>query len=907
MRTIFHEARDSLKPFFEPKSIAVVGASERTGSIGRTLVWNLVTSPFGGLVLPINPKRASVLGIRAYPTLADAPSPIDLAIIATPANTVPTLVGECQKQNIPAALIISAGFAEMGSAGAEIERQLQSIHDPRRTRIIGPNCLGLMNPSLGLNATFAATPVLSGNVAMLSQSGAILTAVLDWSIQEGIGFSKVVSVGAMLDVGWGDLIDYLARDPHTRSILIYMESIGDPKSFMSAARAAASRTPIIVLKGGRTAPAMHAAASHTGAMACRDDIIDAAFLRCGVLRVRSTAGLFNMADLLTRQSLSGGPRLTIVTNAGGPGVLATDALVGSGGQLSDLTDQSMKALGDVLPPHWSQGNPIDVLGDASPTRFQQAVSIALSDANTDGVLVILTPQAMTNPTQTAQEIAELAKESSKPILAAWLGGTAVAAGRSILSHAGVAEFPYPEAAARAFHYLWKHSENLSRLYETPIVRVEDQFRPDPKKVAEILRNIRDKGRSVVAEHEAKDILNEYGIDVVPTRFASTESEAVRHAQRIGYPVALKVVSESATHKARVGGVKLNLQDESAVRCAFRDIQSSLAERASQSHFEGVTVQPMVGSYEYELILGSSVDPHFGPVILFGAGGSMAEIQEDYSLALPPLHRPFARQLIERTKISKALRGEKGSTAVDIPLIESILVRLSELIVDQPCIKEIDINPLAVSGGSAIVLDARMILHDAQLPEHRWPRPVIRPYPSRYTFRFSLSDGRVTTLRPIRPEDEPLLIAFHQGLSELTVYQRYFLSIQLNQRVAHERLSRLCFIDYEREIALVAEVCLGDGQKQVIAVARLIRQSPPDTAEFAVLVSDPFQGQGLGTELVRRLVEIAVAEKIRTIQAVILPDNQAMRSICSKIGFQCTDAPSPGEVLARLELSLSATE
>jgi acetyltransferase len=906
MRTIFHESQDSLTPFFEPKSIAVIGASERGGSVGRTLVWNLMTNPFGGLLLPINPNRSSVLGIRAYATIADAPSPIDLAIIATPAQTVPQLVRECQEQNVPAVLIISAGFAEVGSAGAEIERQLRSIHDPHRTRIIGPNCLGLMNPSLGLNATFAATPVLSGNVAILSQSGAILTAVLDWSIQEGIGFSKIVSVGSMIDVGWGDLIDYLARDPHTRSILIYMESIGDAKSFMSAARAAASRTPIIVLKAGRTEPAIHAAASHTGAMACRDDVIDAAFLRCGVLRVRSTAGLFNMADLLTRQSVSGGPRLTIVTNAGGPGVLATDALVGSGGQLSKLTDQSIRALNDVLPAHWSRGNPIDVLGDASPTRFRRAVSIALSDANTDGVLVILTPQAMTNSTQTAQEIAELVKESSKPTLAAWLGGASVAAGRSILSRAGVAEFPYPEAAARAFHYLWKHGENLSRLYETAIVRVEDHFRPDRNKVADTLRNIRGLGRTVVSEYEAKGLLKEYGIDVVPTHFASTESEAVQHAQAIGYPVVLKVVSGSATHKARVGGVKLDLRDESAVRRAFQEIQNSLAERGGHHHFEGVTVQPMALPYDYELILGSTVDPQFGPVILLGAGGSMAEFQEDYSLALPPLHRPFARQLIDRTKISKALRGEKGARTVDISLIESVLIRLSELIVDHPCIKEIDINPLAVSSAMAVVLDARMILHDAQLPEHAWPRPVIRPYPSQYTFHFSLADGRVVILRPIRPEDESLLIAFHQGLSELTVYQRYFHAIQLNQRVAHERLSRLCFIDYEREIALVAEVCDDDGQKKVIAVARLIRQTEPKTAEFAVLVDDPSQGQGLGTELVRRLIEVAVAERIQTIQAVILPDNRAMQSICKKLGFQFADSSSPGEVLACLEV-MSAPE
>jgi acetyltransferase len=900
---ILRPGRPPLDVFFAPTSVAVVGATETPGSVGRTVLWNLLSSPCGAVVYPVNPRRASVLGIRAYPGIAAVPSPVDLAVIVTPAPAVPAVVGECVAAGVKGAIIISAGFMEVGPGGAALERQVQERLKGSGMRVIGPNCLGVMSPRTGLNATFAAGMARPGGVGFLSQSGALLTAVLDWGLRANVGFSAVVSLGSMLDVGWGDLIDYLCDDPHTRSIVLYMESVGDASSFLSAAREVALRKPVIVLKAGRTGAAARAAASHTGALVGSDAVLNAAFRRCGVLRVDSIAELFSLAEVLAKQPRPRGPRLTILTNAGGPGVLATDALLGEGGELAPLAPATAAALDQLLPPQWSHNNPIDILGDASPQRYAEAVEVAARDPDSDGLLVILTPQSMTDPTQTAEHLAARAPAAGKPVLASWMGGASVEAGVAILNRAGIPTFPYPDTAARAFQYMWRYSYNLKGLFETPTSDSPPAGGASADRAGEIIDAARRVGRTLLTEYESKQLLACYGIPVVQTRLAVSEAEAVRQAEALGYPVVLKLHSETVTHKTDVGGVHLDLGDGAAVCKAYRAIESSIRDHVGAGHFGGVTVQLMVRQREgYELILGSSIDPQFGPVLLFGAGGQLVEVIEDRALALPPLNRTLARRLMEQTKVYSALRGVRGRRPVDTGALEQLLVEFSRLVAEQPWIQEIDVNPLLASPEGLVALDARVVLHGSGVREEQLPRLAIRPYPAQYVGAWQLHDGDEVVLRPICPEDEPLLARFHETLSEQSVYLRYLQVLKLSQRVAHERLARLCFIDYDRELALVAErKDPTGGGREVIAVGRLIKQHGAAGAEFALLVSDRFQGSGLGTEILRRLLQAARAEKLRRVSADILPENRAMQRVCEKAGFRLV--PSEAERLVKAVIDL----
>jgi acetyltransferase len=896
-------ARRTLDAFFRPRAVAVIGATERPGSVGRAILWNLIASPFGGTVYPVNPNRESVLGIRSYARIAAVPGKIDLAIIVTPAATVPGVVGECADAGVPAALILSAGFREAGAAGAALEEQVLAQAQRSRMRITGPNCLGVMSPLTGLNATFAGAMARPGSVAFLSQSGALCTAILDWSLRELVGFSAFISVGSMLDVGWGDLIEYFADDPHTGSIVIYMESLGDARSFLSAAREAALSKPIIVIKAGRTEAAAKAAASHTGVLTGSDEVLDAAFRRSGVLRVQNIAELFYMSEVLAKQPRPQGPRLAIVTNAGGPGVLATDALISTGGEIADLTDETIKRLDTILPPHWSHRNPVDILGDAASETFAAAVEIVARDPHVDGLLVILAPQAMTNPTQTAEQLKPLAKLEGKPLLASWMGGAETAAGTQILEQAGIPVFPFPDTAARVFCYMWRYSYNLRALYETPVAAVGAS--ENPVLAAAIIRKARDRGRTLLTEFESKELLAAYGIPTLSGEIAQSEDEAVECARRVGFPVVVKLHSETITHKTEVGGVHLNLPDEASVRRAWQAIESSLAEKAGPDHFQGVTVQPMISITGYELILGSSIDPQFGPVLLFGSGGQLVEVYRDRSLALPPLNTTLARRMMEQTKIFRALGGVRGRPSVDIAELEQLLVRFSRLVVEQPQIREIDINPLLASPERLIALDARVILHGPEKTEGQLPRPAIRPYPIEYSWGWRMKDGSPVSIRPISPEDEPLMIEFHRQLSDRSVYLRYFHSMGFEQRVAHERLARICFIDYNRSIALVAE--RGEGSRgHILGVGRLTKlyygqAGQPEDGEFAIVVGDPFQRQGLGSELLRRLIDVARAENLTRLRGDVLTDNIGMQRVCAALGFRLRYEPEESVIKAELEL------
>lgn len=895
--------RSALAHFFSPSSVAIIGATDREGSVGRTVARNLLSADYKGRVYFVNPGRKEVFGQPCFPSIGAIPATADLAVIVTPARTVPTVAAECVKAGAKSLVVISAGFKEKGPAGVALEEEIQQALHGSRTRLIGPNCLGLMNPWTGLNATFAHDIVCPGNVAFLSQSGALLTAILDWSLTERVGFSGIVSTGSMLDVGWGDLLSYFGEDPRTQSILLYMESIGDARSFLSAAREVSFTKPIIVIKAGRTEAASRAAASHTGALTGSDEVYDAAFQRCGVLRVQSISDIFHLAEALGKQPRPRGNRLMILTNAGGPGVLATDALMANGGALAPLSEAALNALNAFLPAHWSRANPIDILGDADAERYARAIEIAIQDPNSDGLLAILAPQGMTDPALVAERLRPYAKSRRKPLLASWMGGKAVAPGVEMLNNAGIPTFSYPDTAARIFEAMWRYSRNLRALYETPFVADDLGDREVRReKVRALLNRAVASGRTLLSEIESKEILQLYGIPTVPTLLATTPEDAVRKAKDVVYPVVLKLHSETVAHKTEVDGVKLNLSSDDAVREAYRAIQSSVIAKKGPNAFLGVTVQPMIRLQGYELILGSSVDSQFGPVLLFGSGGQLVEVYRDRALALPPLNTTLARRVIEQTKIFRALQGVRGRAAIDIKALETLLVRFSLLIVEQPRICEIDINPLLASPDGLLSLDARVVLFASLVKDDQLPRSPIRPYPSQYTFRWKMNDGSDVTIRPIRPEDEPLMVNFHGTLSEASIRSRFFHMQKLDTRIAHERLIRKCFIDYDREIALVAERRSPEtGQQELLGIGRLKREENPRDAELGILVTDRYQAAGLGTEILGRLIDVARRENINRVVATILSENQAMLKLARRFQFALRSSDDASALTGTLDL------
>jgi len=868
-----------VQAFFRPRTVALIGASESPDSVGAALARNLLG--FGDGFFPVNSRRKTVLGRPAFARIGEVPRKVDLAVIATPAASVAGIVRECVDAGVTAAIIVSAGFKETGAEGVALEQQILAEAARGNLRIVGPNCLGVMSPHIGLNATFAAHMAEKGSVAFISQSGALCTAILDWSRRERVGFSAFVSVGSMLDVGWGDLIDWLGDDPLTKSILIYMESIGDPRAFLSAAREVALTKPVIVIKVGHTEAAARAAASHTGALTGSDAVLDAAFRRAGVLRVSRIEELFDMAEVLAKQPRPKGPRLAIVTNAGGPGALATDLLVTSGGELAPLSPHTLAKLDELLPVHWSHANPIDILGDACAERFASTLRIVTQDPEIDGTLVILTPQAMTNASACAAAIVPAVKGLAKPVLASWMGGEDVDEGRRTLNEAGIPTFDYPDRAARAFALMWQREQALRALYETPALTGPNANRAQTEVASQVIAAALKSGATLLSKSDCNRVLHAYHLPTQEVVTATTEAQAVKGAQRLGYPVVVKLHSATLTHKTEVGGVKLDLRDEAAVRRAWQEIKAGVPAK----DFLGVTLEPMVSVADgYELILGSSQDPQFGPVLLFGAGGKLVEVFKDHALGLPPLTATLARRMIERTRIATALRGIRGRPALDLAALEQLLVRFGELVTGQPRIKEMDINPLLATPRGFVALDVRILLHGPEIAEAALPKPVIKPYPVQHVESWTLPDGTPAIIRPIRPEDEPMMVEFHHHLSDRSVYYRWFNTFGLDQRIAHDRLARICFIDYDREMALVVERTDATNRREIIAVGRLSRLQGVNAAEFSLTISDAWQRHRLGTELLRRLVQIGREEGLACIRAEILPENAGMQALARKAGF-----------------------
>jgi acetyltransferase len=873
-----------LDSIFKPKRIALIGVSNDPKSVGGITLRNLIAGGYNGVVYPVNPKREAVFGIPCFPDIKSLPKVPDLVVIMTSAMFVPQIIQECGEAGVHGVIIMSAGFKESGPEGKILEdRVREKVKSFPDMRVIGPNCLGILVPGLSMNVSFAAGMPKKGHVAFISQSGALCTSVLDWANEANVGFSYFVSIGNSMDVNFGDLIDYFGQDPNTKSIVLYVESITNARTFMSAARGFARKKPIIVYKSGRFPESAKAAASHTGAIASEDAIYDAVFRRAGVARVYDIGNIFDFTDLIGRKRAPRGHGLAIVTNAGGPGVMATDTLINAGGKLVDLSKETIQKLNDYLPPFWSHGNPVDVLGDATPERFAKATEIVLTDENVDAVLVVLTPQAMTLPTETAKAITELAEKTSKPIMAAWLGGIIMREGISIFNNAGISVYETPEQAIRAFMTLSHYSKNLDLLFETPReVPVNFSYNRDELRKKYILE-IFPKGK-ILSEDDSKMLINDYDIQTTHPELAKTEDEAVKIAETKNYPVVLKIFSPDIIHKTEVGGVALNIGNEEMLRATFRNMLKTVAQKMPEARLEGITVQKMVQSIDsVELILGIKKDPVFGTIILVGMGGITAELFRDSRLEFPPLNEKLAMQMLKSLTIFPLLEGYRGSKPKNIEKLVEVLIRLSYLAADYPEIEELDINPLIVTPDNVIALDARIVVDENQLgKEHRdYGHLILRPYPERWIRQAKLSDGYEVLLRPIKPEDEPMWLELLGSCSKQSIYSRFRYDFFYD---AHEIATQFCFIDYDREMAIVAEI-EQEGKKKLIGVGRLIADPDVEVSEYAVLITDAWQHKDLGQILTTYCIEIALQAGIKRVVAETTKDNKPMISVFKKLGFK----------------------
>ncbi len=873
----------NLDKIFNPQSVAIIGASDAEGSVGYAIVKNFTLQGFKGKVYLVNMRKPEIVGIKTYPTIGQVPEPVDLAMVATPAKTVPDVIEECGKAGVKGAIIVSAGFKEIGSAGKALEDRIHEIAKKYGIRILGPNCIGLIRPQINLNATFVDKVPKPGNIAFLSQSGALGSAILDWAIHENIGFSNFVSVGSMIDIDFGDLIDYFGTDPKTKSILMYIEGITEARKFMSAARHFSRTKPIIVVKSGRFVESAKAAASHTGSLSGEDAIYDAAFKRAGVVRVDEIADLFNSAEVLGTQPLPRGPNLAIITNAGGPGVMTTDALISRGGKLAKINQKILDSLNAVLPPFWSHGNPIDVLGDAKADRYRAAVEACLNDENIDGILVIFTQQAVSDAIGIAKTIVELVKNKTyqnKTILTSFMGYGAVQEANNILNENNIPTYSTPEQAVKTYMTMVQYQRNVEIIYETPEeLTVEN---PPKRPINVIIRNAAAEGREILTEDEAKKILKYYDFPVVKTYAANNVDEAIAYAKRVGFPVVLKILSPQIVHKSDAGGVILNVHDEAEVREAFETLIQRATAYNPDAQIIGVTVQPMVQKRGYEVIIGGKTDPIFGPVILFGMGGVGVELFKDYSTGLPPLNTTLIKLMMDETKIYKILKGYRGGAPADIKKLEETLLLFSQLLVDFPQIKEIDINPLLINESEACILDARIVIDKENACKKFEPHEhlVITPYPKKYEKLWTLRNGTEVLLRPIKPEDEPMWLEMFQSFSEESIRYRFF---QMLKDTPHEVRVRYCNIDYDREMAIVAEILEG-GKRKILGVSRLNLEPDNKNSEMAFVVGDYWQNLGLGTKMVDYTLDIAAEMGVEKVYAIMLPDNYRALSLTKKMGF-----------------------
>jgi len=880
---------------FKPKSVALIGASERPHSVGTTVLHNLLDGGFDGAIFPVNPKYRTLAGREVYRSVAHLPAPPDLAVICTPPDTIPDIVGQLGEIGCKAAVVLTAG---LGSAhhrdGKSIKQAMLDAAKPHLLRILGPNCVGLLVPGIGLNASFAHTAALPGKIAFVSQSGALVTGVLDWAKSRGIGFSKFVSLGDSADVDFGDALDYLAGDADTQAILLYIEDVRAARKFMSAARAAARNKPVLVVKAGRAAEGAKAASSHTGALAGSDAVYDAAIRRAGMLRVMTTEELFDAVETLAHAKPLYGERLAIVTNGGGPAVLATDALICGGGKLAQLSDDTMRKLDAVLPPTWSHGNPVDIIGDAPGERYRQALDALLQDRQSDAVLFIHAPSAIVPSLDIAQAVAPLAKDAPRNVISCWLGGDGVAGARRLFAEAGIPTYDTPEDAVGGFMQMVQYRRNQELLMQVPSSAAHD-LAPDRETARAVVQRVLAHGRTMLTEPEAKSVLAAYGIPVVETGIADRVEAAVLLAGRIGFPVALKILSPDITHKTEVGGVVLDLETPEAVCAAAEAMRARLYDMHPDARLHGFSVQAMARRPRaQELIIGASTDPVFGPVILFGQGGIAVETIDDHALALPPLNMVLARDVVSRTRVAKLLAGYRNRPPADIDAICGVLIRISHLLADLPEIAELDINPLLADENGVIALDARIKLtpHACGTGTDRF---AIRPYPDELEEYVSWQ-GKPLLLRPIRPEDGEQHVAFFHALDAEDVRLRMFAPVR---EIQPSQLARLTQIDYDREMAFIATRLQPDGSRETLGVARAIADPDNIAAEFAVIVRSDLKGQGLGCLLMDKLIRYCRARGTRELVGEALPHNDRMHHLAHRCGFDIV--PGDGTVKMRLAL------
>ncbi len=869
--------RHILNKFFKPEAIAVVGSSPKEGSIGRTLVENLQNDGFPGKIYPVNPKYEEILGFKAYPALTAVGAPITLVIIAVPIKGVPEIMRQAGQAKIPAAIIISAGGKEVGEEGQKIEEEIQAAAEAGGIRYLGPNCMGILCPYTNLNASFAAHSAQPGSVALLSQSGAICSAVLDWAETQNIGFSHFVSIGSMADLDFADMIDFLGNEERAKSIIIYMENLVHHRRFMSAARSVSRVKPIIVVKSGRTPAAARAAASHTGALAGQDEVYNAALRRAGIVRVNTIEQLFNCAEALAKMKRPLGGSLAIITNAGGPGVMAVDAFGKWQTDPALLKEETLKKLDELLPAYWSKANPVDILGDAPPEHFVQATQVLLEAPEVNGLAIVLSPQAMTDPTGVAEAVAPEIKRQAKPVFAVWMGARDVAPGVKILNDAGIPTYETPEEAVDTFMQMYSYTRNLELLQETP-PRLPADLKVNSKQARTFVDEFFRRQTLLLTEIEAKALLSAYGIPVNPTVTASSASAAVTAARKLGFPVVIKIHSPDISHKSEVDGVRIFLRNEQEVVQAFEDIVARARSLKPEAKIFGATIQTQVEKSPLELIVGAKKDPSFGPVILFGLGGVLTEAFRETALDLPPLNLLLARRLMERTRIFKLLQGFRNLPPANMEELAEILVSLSQLVTDFPEIAELDINPLLISNGRPVCVDARILLQATDVPAPR--HLIIAPYPNQYESDWLLEDGTPVLLRPMKPEDEALVKELLENCSDQTLYFRYF---RLIKSFPHSFLIRFTQNDYDREIGLAA-FGVPPGPEVMMGVGRLVMDPDRENAEFAVIVADPWQGKGLGEKLIEGVIAIAQDYGVKTLWGEVLAQNVPMLGLVKKTGF-----------------------
>lgn len=885
----------NLDALFAPATIALIGASNRPGSVGAVLARNLLEDGFAGPILTVNPHERAIRSTLNYHSIAELPLAPDLAIIATPAESVPGLIRELGERGCRAAVVISAGFGEGARPeGMALKQAMLDAAKPYLMRIVGPNCLGILAPHVGINASFAHLTPAKGDIAFVTQSGAVATSILDWASARGIGFSHVVSLGAMSDVDFGDMLDYLALDPKTRSILLYVEAVTEVRKFLSAARMASRNKPVVVVKTGRSTAGARAALSHTGALAGADAVYDAAFRRAGMLRVATLDELFQAAGTLATGIRVKGDRLAILTNGGGIGVLAVDALAAANGHLAELSETTLARLNEELPEAWSHANPVDILGDAPGRRYALALEALLDERGADAILVMNCPAAVADSLDAARAVVETIGMRQAAVLTCWLGEGAPDQARHLFAAQRLPTYETPEQAIRAFSHLFSYRRNQQALMETPPALAE-AVTLDPAKAEAVIDGVIAAGRRVLTEPEAVAVLAAYDIPTVPAIVARTPAEASQAAQRLGFPVVLKILSPDISHKSDVGGVQLNLASSGAVTQAAEDMLAAVRRAQPEARVEGFNVQPMIRRPgAHELIVGVAEDSLFGPVIVFGQGGTAVEVIGDRVVGLPPLNPLLARDMIASTRVARLLRGYRDRPAADLEAVTATLIKVSQLVSDLRRVVELDINPLLTDASGVIALDARIVVR----AEGDQRKPLaIRPYPQQLEEEIETRAGQRYCLRPIRPEDEGALVEMLRNSTPEDVRLRFFAAIKLFD---HAFAARLTQIDYDREMAFVATL---PGDSAIVGVVRLSADPDKEKAEFAIMVRSDKKGTGLGYRLMEQIIDYARESGIRQIFADVLRDNHPMRQMAAALGFVTQPA---GDTVDTVTLSLDLT-